>query len=84
MRIATAGRLSILVLSDSSDVAMRHLDQWCQSSRMRFGAEKTQIVVFTLRKTPDTTPFSSLQLCNFTVAVANHYNILVPPVSSHG
>ena len=57
-------------------VAIRHLDQWCQSSRMRFGAEKTQIVVFTLRMTPDTTPFSSLQLCNFTVAVANHYKYL--------
>ena len=54
-------------------VAMQHLDAWCKSSRMRFGAEKTQLVVFTTRKTVDTTPFNSLQLCGFTVAVANSY-----------
>jgi hypothetical protein len=43
---------------------------------MRFGAKKTQLVVFTLRKTVDLTPFTSLQLCGFTVAVANSYQYL--------
>ena len=56
--------------------AMRHLDAWCTSSRMRFGAEKSQLVVFTLRKAVDTTPFTSLRLCGFTVAVNNTYRYL--------
>ena len=56
--------------------AMRHLDAWCESSRMGFGAEKSQLVVFTQRKDVDPTPFSSLQLCGFTVAVVNEYKYL--------
>ena len=56
--------------------AMRHLDAWCTSSRMRFGAEKSQLVVFTQRKTPDPTPFSSMQLCGFTVGIATSYKYL--------
>jgi hypothetical protein len=55
---------------------MRHLDDWCKSSRMRFGAEKSQIVVFTTRKTVDPTPFKTLQLCGFTVEVVSEYKYL--------
>jgi hypothetical protein len=54
-------------------VAMQHLTDWCAASRMQFGREKSQVVVFTLRKTIDTSPFASLQLCGFTVAVASSY-----------
>ena len=56
--------------------AMRHLDEWCKASRMRFGAEKSQLVIFTQRKIPDPTPFNAMQLCGFTVAVADSYKYL--------
>ena len=56
--------------------AMVHLDAWCESSRMCFGAEKSQLVVFTHRKDVDPTPFSSLQLCGFTVGIASSYKYL--------
>jgi hypothetical protein len=55
---------------------MRHLDDWCKTSRMRFGAEKSQIVIFTTRKTVDPTPFNNLQLCGFTVDVVSDYKYL--------
>ena len=56
--------------------AMRHLDDWCEASRMRFGKEKSLIVVFTTRKTVDETPYSALQLCGFTVDTASEYKYL--------
>ena len=56
--------------------AMVHLDDWCKTSRMRFGAEKSQLVVFTQRKTVDPTPFNNLQLCGFTVGIASSYKYL--------
>ncbi len=52
---------------------MQHLTDWCKASRMEFGPEKSQIVVFTLRQTVDTSPFANFQLCNFTVAIASSY-----------
>jgi hypothetical protein len=55
---------------------MSHLDDWCTASRMRFGAEKSQIVVFTTRKQIDVTPYSAFQLCNFTVSTAAEYKYL--------
>jgi len=57
-------------------VAISHLDQWCTDSRMRFGAAKTQIVVFTTRKTPDTAPYESLTLCGFTIDIVDEYKYL--------
>jgi hypothetical protein len=57
-------------------VAISHLDQWCADSRMRFGAAKTQLVVFTTRKTPYTTPYESLTLCGFTIDIAVEYKYL--------
>jgi len=56
--------------------AMRHLDDWCTASRMRFGAEKSQIVVFSMRKQIDPAPYSALQLCNFTVSTTAEYKYL--------
>ena len=62
--------------------AMAHLDEWCRASRMRFGADKSQLVVFTQRKAIDPTPFMALQLCGFTVSVAASYNYLGLRLSS--
>ena len=56
--------------------AIGHLDQWCKVSRMRFGSAKTQLVVFTTRKRPDTTLFQSLTLCGFTISLSPEYKYL--------
>ena len=56
--------------------AISHLDAWCTSSRMRFGAEKSQIVIFTLRKRPDPQPVSNLRMCGFTISIADGYKYL--------
>ena len=54
--------------------AVDHLQQWCDESRMRFGAKKTQLVVFSGRKQPDTSPYQGkLSLCNFVIDIANSY-----------
>ena len=52
---------------------MGKLTTWCEQSRMRFGQEKSQLVVFSMRQRPDTSLYSSLRLCDFTVAVAQDY-----------
>jgi hypothetical protein len=54
-------------------VALTILDQWCVDSRMLFGKEKTQLVVFTGRHTPDHSPYSALTVCGFTIDVVSHY-----------
>jgi hypothetical protein len=56
--------------------AICHLDRWCSDSRMAFGAKKTQLVVFTTRQQPDTSAYSNLQLCGFTIAIAQGYHYL--------
>ena len=56
--------------------AISHLDDWCKSSRMKFGPSKTHLVVFTLRKTPDHTPYNTLTLCGFTIEVKPEYKYL--------
>jgi hypothetical protein len=56
--------------------AMHHLDDWCKASRMRFGAEKSQIVIFTNRMVVDPAPYSTLRLCNFTVTIEPKYKYL--------
>jgi hypothetical protein len=53
-----------------------HLEAWCAASRMRFGAAKTQLVVFSTRKHPDASAFTSLSLCGFTITVASEYKYL--------
>ena len=57
--------------------AARHLDEWCARSRMRFGQEKTQIVVFDRSKQHSGTQlFEDVQLCGYTVQVAGSYEYL--------
>jgi endonuclease/exonuclease/phosphatase family metal-dependent hydrolase len=56
--------------------AISHLDQWCNDSRMCFGASKTQLVIFTTRMTPSTTLYESLTLCGFTISIASQYKYL--------
>jgi hypothetical protein len=56
--------------------ALHHLDTWCVESRMRFGAKKTALVIFTTRHHPTTTLYDSLQLCGFTIALSTTYHYL--------
>jgi hypothetical protein len=53
--------------------AARLLDQWCTASRMRFGQEKTQIIVFTRGVKHLHTHYADVQLCGYTVAIADDY-----------
>lgn len=54
-------------------VALGHLQRWCDSSRMLFGAKKTQLVLFTTRQRPDTTAYANLNLCGFTIQLSTSY-----------
>ena len=56
--------------------AARLLDLWCAASRMRFGQEKTQIVVFNRGLKHLNTHYADVQLCGYTVAVADEYEYL--------
>jgi Reverse transcriptase (RNA-dependent DNA polymerase)/Endonuclease-reverse transcriptase len=56
--------------------AISHLNKWCKDSRMCFGAAKTQLVIFTTRQTPLTSPYESLTLCGFTISLASEYKYL--------
>ena len=61
---------------DQLKEAARLLDQWCTNSRMRFGQEKTQIVVFNRGLKHLNTHYADVQLCGYTVAVADDYEYL--------
>ena len=57
--------------------ALAILDDWCEDSRVRFGADKTKLVVFCgAQGNVDMSPFTSLTLCGFTISVATHYTYL--------
>jgi len=56
--------------STALQCAIDHLNTWCGASRMRFGAKKTQLVVFTTRQQPRTDSYAHLQLCGFTIQLA--------------
>jgi hypothetical protein len=58
--------------------AARLLDVWCTDSRMRFGQEKTQIVIFNRgnKRTITHTHFADVRLCGYTVAIASEYDYL--------
>ena len=58
-------------------VAARHLDDWCTRSRMRFGQEKTQVVVFNRGDDQgDAQLFGGIPLCGYQVDVATSYDYL--------
>jgi len=57
-------------------VALAHLRRWCRESLMLFGEAKTKLVVFSARKHPDTSAYSSLDLCGFTIGLSTTYNYL--------
>jgi hypothetical protein len=57
-------------------VVLGILDQWCIDSRMMFGKEKTQLVVFSGRQVPDHAPYSNLTVCGFSIDVVTHYTYL--------
>jgi hypothetical protein len=56
--------------------AIAHLNAWCSSSRMQFGAAKTQLVNFTLRQQPDSFPLRHYTLCGFNISIATEYKYL--------
>jgi hypothetical protein len=57
--------------------ALYLLDVWCSESRVRFGAEKTQVVVFCgAQFIHDPTQFTNFRLCGFTICVATSYTYL--------
>ena len=56
--------------------AAAHLDRWCDTSRMHFGEDKTQIVVFNRGTTTDNTHYAGIRLCGFEVAVTDSYEYL--------
>jgi len=64
--------------------AVAILDRWCDASRMSFGQEKTQIVVFNRgnKKDDDNTHYTDLRLCNFNIGIADSYDYLGLTVSS--
>lgn len=60
------------------------LNDWCKASRMRFGQEKTQIVVFDRgdQKNAVHTHYTGMQLCGYTIGFASHYEYLGLTLSS--
>jgi len=60
--------------------AITHLDHWCHESRMQFGSDKTQLVVFhALRKSPTDTDLSAYRqfhVCGFNIQLSNSYTYL--------
>ena len=60
--------------------AIGHLQRWCDTSRMSFGAKKTQLVIFSGRqKGPDRSNYEdsqALRLCGFSIAIAPSYRYL--------
>ena len=61
--------------------AITLLDRWCDQSRMQFGQKKTQLVLFSTRKSKTldssaTAPYASFQLCGFTISIAKSYRYL--------
>ena len=56
--------------------ALAILDAWCDTARVRFGAEKTQLVVFCGSQNLDETlrpRLASFKLCGFTISIAPSY-----------
>ncbi|MGH2639097.1 MAG: reverse transcriptase domain-containing protein [Rhabdochlamydiaceae bacterium] len=56
--------------------ALSLLSTWAAEARVQFGASKTKLVAFCGRQHIDFTPFSNLQLTDFTVDVADSYTYL--------
>jgi hypothetical protein len=60
--------------------AVKHLDDWCRESRMQFGIDKTQLVVFhSHRKTPtaaDLSAYQHLHVCGFNIQLSSSYTYL--------
>ena len=57
--------------------ALRILDDWCETSRVRFGSQKTQLVIFSgAQQLPDPQEYDNFRLCGFTIAVSPTYTYL--------
>lgn len=63
---------------ENLSTAVSELDHWCDSSRMRFGPKKTQLVLYSTRQSTDPAVplYNSFQLCGFTISIATHYRYL--------
>ena len=63
---------------ENLSTAVSVLDHWCDSSRMRFGPKKTQLVLYSTRQSTDPAVplYNSFQLCGFTISIATHYRYL--------
>jgi hypothetical protein len=60
--------------------AIQHLDDWCRESRMQFGNDKTQLVIFHSGRTvPTATDLSDYQhyhVCGFNIQLSTSYTYL--------
>lgn len=56
--------------------ALGHLNRWCDSSRMKFGEKKTQLVLFSSAKNIVRDDYTSLTLCDFTISIAHQHTYL--------
>jgi hypothetical protein len=57
--------------------ALTILDQWCEESRVRFGQDKTKMVVFCgAQGGVDMSRFTSFSLCGFNIGLTSHYTYL--------
>jgi hypothetical protein len=58
-------------------LALSYLDAWCDESRVRFGSDKTKVVVFCgAQDIEDMTPYLNFRLCGFTIGLTDHYTYL--------
>jgi hypothetical protein len=62
--------------SDNLKAAAQHLNHWCETSRMRFGQDKTKIVVFNRGNRVDNRRYAGIRLCGFEVSITNSYEYL--------
>jgi hypothetical protein len=56
--------------------ALDHLNRWCDSSRMKFGVKKTQLVLFSTAHNIKHDDYTDLRLCDFTISIAHQYTYL--------
>lgn len=58
-------------------LTLQLIDDWCAESRVQFGAEKTQMVIFGgAQALHNPTQFAAFQLCRFIIAVVTSYTYL--------
>ena len=69
-------RFSLAQYCQNLHLALDVLTEWCDETGVRFGSDKTKIVIFCGAQQLDLTPFACFSLCDFVIAVADHYTYL--------